>query len=425
MPKKTRELTAMAISKIKGDGFYAVGGAMGLYLKIAGNARSWMLRTMIGGKRCKVGLGSCDHVSLADARNIARELHRKIKVDGVNPIEERRAAKARVALEKVKNKTFRQCAEAFIEVNCAGWKNKKHALQWGSTLSTYAYPILGGLSVSDIDSGLVLEVLQQPVETPNGKAPLWEAKTETASRLRGRVETVLQWAKVRGLREGENPADWKILKHVLPARSKVQKVKHFAALPFVEIGAFMADLRKCEGMAARSLEFAILTAARSGEVRGATWDEIDLAARVWTIPAARMKAGREHRIPLSDAAIRLLESLPQYKGNNYVFPAPKGGALSNTAMTMVLRRMARGDLTAHGFRSTFRDWAGETTAYPREVIEHALAHQLKDKTEAAYQRGTLFEKRKGLMSDWARYCETIPAATKQDNLVSIKKRKAV
>ena len=374
------------------------------------------------------GLGENSLVlGLAEARGKAIEIRKRI-ANGINPITERKAAKARARFEEAKTKTFRECAEAFIMTHRAGWKNAKHAQQWENTLTTYAYPIIGGLSIAVIDTGLVLEVLQQSIDMPDGKTPFWNAKAETASRVRNRIENILDWAKTSGLREGDNPARWTgHLEYKLPARSKVQKVKHHAALPYAEIGAFMSDLRKREGMSARALELAILTAARSGEVRGATWKEIDLAAHIWTIPAERMKAGKEHRIPLSEAAVKLLEYLPRYKGSNYVFPAPKGGgAMSDTSLIMTLRRMKRGDLTAHGFRSTFRDWAGETTSYPREVIEHALAHQLKDKAEAAYQRGDLFTKRNGLMTDWARYCytATIPEM-KPGKVVSIRKRKAI
>jgi integrase len=389
-----------------------------LYLQIVGNSRSWLLRVNTGGKRQKIGLGSCKHVTLAEARDKARELHKKIK-DGIDPVKEREAVKAHATLKAAKAKTFRDCAVEYIAANRSGWKNAKHAQQWTNTLTQYAFPIFGGLPVADIDTGLVLEVLQQPVDTPDGNKTLWNGKTETATRLRGRIESVLQWAKVRGLREGENPADWKLLKYTLPARNKVQKVEHFAALPYAEMGAFMADLRKRDGTGARALEFAILTALRSKPVRYATWDEIDLEARLWTIPAAHMKNEKEHRVPLSDTAIKLLEALPRYVENNLVFPAPMGGVMSDMTLTAVLRRMERDDLTVHGFRSTFRDWSGETTSYPREVIEHAMAHQIKDKAEAAYQRGDLLTKRAGLMEAWAHYCDTIPAV-KGKNVVSMR-----
>ncbi|UZT80738.1 integrase arm-type DNA-binding domain-containing protein [Ectopseudomonas chengduensis] len=427
MPKKAKELSALAVSKLKTEGRYAVGGADGLHLRIAGASRAWVLRLAVGTRtdakgntvvhRRDIGLGSYPEVSLAEAREKARELRKQVR-DGIDPIEERKVTKVRAALEAAKSKTFEECANAYIEANRAGWKNEKHVQQWQNTLATYAFPKIGQLPVAAIDTGLVLNVLQQ--ETGEDKAQLWHAKTETASRLRGRLESILDWAAFRGYREGENPARWKgHLEHELPARSKVQKVEHHAALPYAELGAFMVELRKREGLSARALEFAILTAARSGEVRGATWAEIDLPGRIWTVPAERMKAGKEHRVPLSDEAVKLLEALPRIVGNPYVFPAPRGGQLSDMALTAVLRRMERGGLTQHGFRSTFRDWAGETTAYPREVCEHALAHKLADGVEAAYQRGDLLAKRARLMADWARYCGTVQGNA--ENVVAMKK----
>ena len=427
MPKKAKELSALAVSKLKTEGRYAVGGADGLHLRIAGASRAWVLRLAVGTRtdakgntvvhRRDIGLGSYPEVSLAEAREKARELRKQVR-DGIDPIEERKVTKVRAALEAAKSKTFEECANAYIEANRAGWKNEKHVQQWQNTLATYAFPKIGQLPVAAIDTGLVLSVLQQ--ETGEDKAQLWHAKTETASRLRGRLESILDWAAFRGYREGENPARWKgHLEHELPARSKVQKVEHHAALPYAELGAFMVELRKREGLSARALEFAILCASRSGEVRGATWAEIDLPGRIWTVPAERMKAGKEHRVPLSDEAVKLLEALPRIVGNDYVFPAPRGGQLSDMALTAVLRRMERGGLTQHGFRSTFRDWAGETTAYPREVCEHALAHKLADGVEAAYQRGDLLAKRARLMADWARYCGTVQGNA--ENVVAMKK----
>ena len=427
MPKKAKELSALAVSKLKTEGRYAVGGADGLHLRIAGASRAWVLRLAVGtrtdakGKavvhRRDIGLGSYPEVSLSEAREKARELRKQVR-DGIDPIEERNATKLRAKLEAAKTKTFEECANAYIEANRAGWKNEKHVQQWQNTLATYAFPKIGQLPVAAIDTVLILNVLQQ--ETGEDKAQLWHAKTETASRLRGRLESILDWAAFRGYREGENPARWKgHLEHELPARSKVQKVEHHAALPYAELGAFMVELRKREGLSARALEFAILTAARSGEVRGATWAEIDLPGRIWTVPAERMKAGKEHRVPLSDEVVKLLEALPRIVGNDYVFPAPRGGQLSDMALTAVLRRMEHGGLTQHGFRSTFRDWAGETTAYPREVCEHALAHKLADGVEAAYQRGDLLAKRARLMADWARYCGTVQGNA--ENVVAMKK----
>ncbi|MDO3556202.1 integrase arm-type DNA-binding domain-containing protein [Ralstonia pseudosolanacearum] len=290
MPKKAKELSALAVSKIKTDGRYAVGGADGLHLRVAGASRTWVLRLAVGTRinangstvihRRDIGLGGYPEVTLAEAREKARELRKQVR-DGIDPIEERKAMKARAKLEAAKAKTFQECANAYIEANRAGWKNEKHVQQWQNTLATYAFPKIGQLPIAAIDTGLVLNVLQQ--ETGEDAVPLWLAKTETASRLRGRLESILDWATFRGYREGENPARWKgHLEHELPARSKVQKVEHHAALPYAELGAFMAELRKREGVSARALEFAILTAARSGEVRGAKWDEIDLQSRIWT-----------------------------------------------------------------------------------------------------------------------------------------------
>lgn len=408
MPKKAKELSALAVSRLKEAGRYAVGGVDGLHLRIIGNSKAWLLRVKIGDRRRDIGLGPYPEVGLADARETARLYRKKVR-EGVDPLQERQQARAALRIERAKSKTFRDCADAYIEAHKAGWKNVKHAKQWGSTLETYAYPKFGSLPVASVDTALVQDVLR----------PIWATKTETASRLRGRIECVLDWAKVNGYRDGENPARWRgHLDKLLPARNKVQKIEHHAALPYAEVGAFVADLRKRDGMAPRALEFAILTAARSGEVRGAKWEEVDLVGKVWTIPGERMKAGKEHRVPLSDAAVALLKAVPRVKGSDFVFPAPRGGALSDMALSAVLKRMERNGLTVHGFRSTFRDWAGETTAYPREVIEHALAHQLRDKAEAAYQRGDLLAKRARLMGDWAKYCAK---ATKPgENVVAIK-----
>jgi integrase len=394
--RKAEELTALAVSRLRDDGRHAVGGVDGLYLKIVGKSRAWILRIMIADKRCDIGLGPFPEVTLAVARDIARD-HRRTVRQGGDPLANRRAVRAAQSLERAAAKTFKECAEAYIEANKAGWKNEKHAKQWGTTLATYAYPVVGQLPVGGITIAHVLKILE----------PIWTTKTETASRLRGRIESVLDWARVRGFREGENPARWRgHLDKTLPAPSKVQKTEHHAALPYAELAAFIGDLRQRDGISARALEFSILCASRSGEVRNATWAEIDLAANVWTIPAERMKAGREHRIPLSAEAVSLLKAMPKIVGSDHVFPAPRGGSLSDMSLTGVLKRMKRGDLTQHGFRSTFRDWAGETTTYPREVIEHALAHQLADKAEAAYQRGDLLVKRTGLMQDWAAFCQT-------------------
>lgn len=412
MPKKARELSALAVAKLKTDGRYAVGGVDGLHLRVVGGSRAWVLRIAVGMRsgrdgvavvhRRDVGLGSYPEVTLAEARDRARDLRKQVR-DGVDPVLKRQEAKVQSALETSKAKTFEDCARAYIDANRAGWKNDKHAQQWENTLATYVYPKFGHLPVARIDTGMVLEVLQQAAGKTGGT--LWLNKTETASRLRGRIESILDWASFRGYRQGDNPARWKgHLEHELPARSKVQKVEHHAALPYSEMAAFMKELRLKEGISARALEFAILTAARSGEVRGAKWSEIDLKMKIWTVPAERMKAGKEHRVPLAKEVVTLLEALPREENIDQVFLAPRGSQLSDMALTAVLRRMGRGGLTQHGFRSSFRDWAGETTSYPREVCEHALAHRLADGVEAAYQRGDLLTKRAALMSDWAKYC---------------------
>ena len=400
------KLSAVAVQKAKEPGYYGDGGGLWLQISKLGG-KSWVFRFTLHGKAREMGLGPLHTISLAEAR--VKALHyRKAVADGRDPIGERQAEQARGKLEAAKTKTFSECAKAYIEAHRAGWKNEKHGKQWTATLQTYAFPAIGTLPVAAIDTGLVMRVLE----------PIWYEKTETASRLRSRIESVLSWATVRGYRQGENPARWKnCLKELLPARNKVKAVKNHAALPYVEIGAFMADLRQRKGITPRALEFAILTAARSVEARGATWLEIDLQARIWTIPANRMKAGKEHRIPLSEEAVGLLEAMPHMEGSEYVFPAPRGGQLSDMSLMEVLRRMEHGDVTQHGFRSSFKDWAGETTAYPREVIEQALAHKLKDKTEAAYQRGDMLAKRARLMTDWARYCSTVQKVS--GNVVSI------
>lgn len=403
MARGINKLSALTVQRAKEPGYYGDGGGLWLQISKLGG-KSWVFRFTRHGKTREMGLGPTHTVSLAEARDKALE-HRKTVADGRDPIDERKAGQIQARSDTAKRKTFAECAAAYIEANRAGWQNEKHASQWQSTLRTYAYPTLGDLFVSSIDTDRVLAVLMQAVKDGDDEAPLWHAKTETASRVRGRIESVLDWASFRGYRDGENPARWKgHLEHELPARSKVQKVKHHAALPYQQIALFMMALRKRDGTSARALEFSIFTAARSGEVRGATWDEIDFSARVWTIPGQRMKARREHRVPLSDEAIQVLKKMPRIAECDYIFPAPRGGVLSDMALTSVLRRMGRSDLTQHGFRSTFRDWAGETTTYPREVCEHALAHQLADGVEAAYQRGDLLMKRSQMMHDWGRFC---------------------
>jgi integrase len=345
-----------------------------------------------------MGLGAFPDVSLQQARDKSSDA-RKLCKDGTDPVEARKAERAKALLANARIMTFNQCAKAYITAHRAGWRNAKHAMQWTSTLETYVTPIFGTLPVQAIDLSLVTKVLE----------PIWSTKPETASRVRGRMEAVLDWAKVRGYRTGDNPARWRgHLDHLLPARTKVRKVKHHAALPYREIGVFMLALRERHALAARALEFAILTAARTSEVINARWDEIDLRAKTWTVPAERMKAGREHRVPLSDAAIGILERMQAIRQNDHVFPGERRAALSTMAFLMLLRRMDRDDLTAHGFRSTFSTWAAERTNFPREVVEAALAHVVGDATEQAYQRGDVFEKRRKLMDAWATYCAKSP-----------------
>jgi integrase len=386
----------------KGPGLHCDGGSLYLSVDRRTGSRSWVFRYGQGRKLRNMGLGPTHTLSLAEARDKALAC-RKQRLDGIDPLEAKRAKKQRQQLEAARTMTFRQCAEAFIEDQKPGWRNAKHAKQWSATLKTYVYDVFGDVPVQAVDVALVIKALK----------PIWQTKPETASRLRGRIEAALDWAKVHEFRTGENPARWRgHLDKLLPARGEVRKVEHHAALPYTEIGAFMAMLRAQEGVAARALEFTILTAGRTGEVIGARWDEIDLDARLWVVPAERMKAGKEHRVPLSDTAIGLLKELAgKTRRGDFVFPGGRSRRpISNMAMTMTLRRMDRGDLTVHGFRSTFKDWASDCTGFAREIIEMALAHSIPDKTEAAYRRGEALAKRRQLMQAWARYCATAPAA---------------
>jgi integrase len=315
---------------------------------------------------------------------------------GIDPIEHRKAEWSTARLEAAKGVTFREAAAAYIAAHRAGWRNEKHAAQWPSSLEAFVYPTIGHLPAQAIDTGLVLKVLE----------PIWTKTPETASRVRGRIESVLSWAAARGYRDRSslNPATWKgHLDHLLPARTKVRAIEHHPALPYAALPGFMAALRAQDGIGARALEFTILTAARSGEVLGARWSEIDLGTRVWTVPAARMKGGREHRVPLSDAAVTILKGMAAVRVNDHVFPGRRGPP-SGMTMTEVLRRLSRRDITVHGMRSTFRDWCGALTNFPREVAERALAHRIGDAAEQAYARDELLQKRRKLMDAWAAYC---------------------
>ena len=392
MARKAKELSALEVNRLTTPGLHFVGGVAGLTLQVMpSGARSWILRVMIGGKRREMGLGGFPDVTLVGAKEAARSARLKIK-DGIDPVEEAKAKRSALSASRAASMTFSEAATAYIAVMEVEWSNPKHTSQWRNTLETYANPVIGNIFVREVEQSHVMRVLE----------PIWLTKTETATRLRGRIENVLDWARVRGYRSGENPARWRgHLDMLLPTPGKVQKIEHHPALPFIELGAFMVKLRQQEGMGARALEFAILTAARSGEVRGATWSEVNLDESTWTIPAERMKAKREHRVALNDEALALLKPLP--RSGDLVFPNSKGDKLSDMTLTAVLRRMERGDITAHGFRSTFRDWCSERTNYPRDVAEMALAHAIGDKVEAAYRRGDLFDKRRLMMRDWGKF----------------------
>lgn len=393
MPKKARELTATEVRRLAA-GVHAVGGVAGLLVNVKPTgARSWVLRAMVGDRRRDIGLGGFPDVPLADARQRAREARELIR-QGIDPAEQRQAAQDALRAAEGKRVTFRKAAERFLERKRPEFRSEKHAAQWTSTLENYAYPVIGSLPVDAIELAHIKRILD----------PIWTSKTETAKRLRGRVESVLAYATASGYRSGDNPARWRgNLDAVMPKPGKVTKVEHHRALPVDDLPEFMAALRQVSGMGARALEFAILTGTRSGEVRGATWAEVDLDAKTWTIPASRMKAGKEHRVPLSPAAVALLKALPRLHGSEFVFPSTRGRMLSDMTLSAVTRRMGV-DAVPHGFRSTFRDWCAEHTNYPREVAEQALAHTINNAVEAAYRRGDLFEKRRRLMNEWTKFC---------------------
>jgi integrase len=411
MARTIGKLTPAKVKNASKPGLY--GDGAGLYLNVGPTGgKSWVFRFMLNGRAREMGLGPLITIGLAEARERAT-MARKLRLDGIDPLETRKAEKARKAAEAAAEAaalvTFKKAAEGYIRDNKAAWRNAKHAWQWTQTLEAHAYPVIGEVAVSAINTGHVTKILE----------PIWSTKAETAARVRGRIETVLDYAKVHGWRTGENPARWRgHLENALPARAKVSKVEHHAALPWGEMGTFMVELEKQDGVAALALRFTILTAARTGEVIGARWSEIDMKAAVWTVPAARMKTGREHRVPLSDPALGVLRQAAKLRQTETVdgpiFPGGKNGkstsGLSNTSMLMLLRRMGRGDLTVHGFRSSFRDWASEATKHEHAVVEQSLAHTIESKVEAAYRRGDLLEKRRALMSDWAKFCGRVPPA---------------
>nr|WP_281721292.1 site-specific integrase [Nitrosomonas nitrosa] len=393
------KLTATEVKRRSKPGMYADGA--GLFLQVTtgidGEPRkSWVLRYRSpSGRPREMGLGSIGVVDLVRARAKA-EAARTLIAANIDPIEHRKRERILAAAAEATTVTFRQAAERFLEAHLETWKNPKHRQQWENTLKTYVYDVFGNVPVNEVNRHLVLRVIE----------PIWKTKTETANRIRSRIERILDWAKARELRSGENPARWRgALSHVLPPRRTAQRVKHHPALPYKEMPTFMAALRKRNGLGAKALEFAILTACRTNEALRATWQEIDVEKATWTIPAERMKAGREHRVPLSPAAIALLRPLEIGRPTDWVFPGfKKGQPLSDMTLLATLKNMSRDDLTVHGFRSTFRDWASEKTDFQGEVAEAALAHAIGDKVEAAYRRGDLIDKRRQLMEAWATYC---------------------
>lgn len=413
------KLKALNVVREQRPGMYGDGG--GLYLQVtSGGAKSWIFRYWKShrdpqtgallrdpktgrtlGRSREMGLGSSAVVTLGEARERAIECRRLIE-RGIDPIDARTQIAEQQALKRAKCVNFKDAAAAYMAAHRPSWKNEKHASQWSSTLETYAYPVMGSLSVQDIDTAVLIKVLE----------PIWQTRPETASRLRGRIESVLDWATVSSYRQGENPARWRgHLAHLLPAISKVRTIKHHAAMPYSELPGFLVELRKQPGNGARALEFLILTAARTGETIGARLQEINLQEGVWTVPAARMKAAKEHRVPLSKPALELVQSMTGTQTDEAVFPSARSNRpLSNMAMLKVLERMGRGNLTVHGFRSTFRDWAAERISFQSEVVEMALAHAVSNKVEAAYRRGDLFEKRRKLMAAWGAFCESANAS---------------
>jgi integrase len=414
MARAIGRLTALKVEKAKKPGMYADGG--GLYLRVTPQGtRSWVLRYMLDRRPRWMGLGPLSLYSLADARARALDARRK-RHEGIDPIEARRAERTRQRLNAAKALTFKQCAESYIASHRAGWRNEKHKYQWSATLKAYVYPVVGTLPVQTVDIGLVRKVLE----------PIWTTKPETASRVRQRTEKILDFAKVCGYRDGENPARWRgHLDNLLPAHSKVRDVKHLAALPYAELPAFLVSLRAREAIAARALEFLILTAARTGEVIGARWNEIDILDKSWTVPAGRMKAHREHRVPLSPRAVAILkEMLAAHHGDDdaFIFPGPgPRRPLSNVALLRLLERMQLDNLTVHGFRATFKTWASECTGVQNEIVEASLAHVIGGKVEQAYLRGDRFEKRRRLMQQWATFCTTTPASERlQSNVTSLR-----
>jgi len=420
MPKVAKELSAAEVRRLEKPGAHAVGGCAGLMIVVSKNkGRSWILRVRVGERRRDFGLGGFPTVGLAEARDKARALRSKLD-EGIDPIVEREAIRSAQLAAQAKNLSFEDATLKCFEAKESEFRSVKHRNDWMSSMIRYAFPHIGKIAISDVELVHVLKVLE----------PIWKTRTETATRVRQRLESVLAWATVSGHRQGENPARWKgNLDAVLAKPSKVRKTQHFPALPWQRVPEFMADLRTKEGMGAKALEFAILTAARSKEVREARWDEIDLEAGVWTLLADRMKNQKARRVPLSDDALGLLKKLPRMIGQPWVFPAPQGGRISDVTVLATVKRMHLASLKAggsgytdpknqkvvvpHGFRSSFKDWCRNMTHFPDEVSELALAHVSSDATRAAYARDELLEQRAQLMADWASYC----SAAENDNSV--------
>ena len=415
MPRKARELGPLDVKRLvhsggRSDDKVAVGGVAGLIMGVSpSGAKSWTLRVVVGGRRREIGLGGYPDVTLSDARDKARAAKAKIEA-GIDPVLERRAARAALAAAASRDVTFKAAVERFMAAKAAGFGSEKDRKRYQSSLERYAVPVLGDMFVSDVAVMDVLRVLQ----------PIWESKTDTASRMRQRIEAVLAWATVAGHRKGDNPARWRgNLDHLLPKPGKVSTVENHAAVALEDAARWFGELRRREGMGARALEFLALCGSRSGEVRGAVWSEIDLAKKLWVIPAARMKMEREHRVPLTEKAVALLKALPRFEGSEFVFPAVRGGALSDMSLSAVMRRMQEAEVAAgrvgfvdprnrrpavpHGLRSTFRDWAAERTDYPRDMAEIALAHSVGSEVERAYRRSDMVEKRRAMMAAWGRF----------------------
>ena len=400
-------MTEREVASLRRHGRHRVSD--NLYLQIGEDGRrSWLFRYQLGGRAHQMGLGSADLRTLAEARELVHAERRRLHLEGVDPLQHRRAT---AKLDAARGVTFQECAAQYLAAHRSGWRSNKHAQDWTSSIRDHVLPVIGDLSVSSIDTAAVMRVLE----------PIWRDRTETASRVRGRIESVLDWAKVRGYRDGENPARWRgHLDHLLPTKSKVWKVEHHAAMPYTELPVFMVALREEEDIAARALKFMILTAARSGEVLGARWAEINLADKTWIVPAERMKGQREHRVPLSPAAVELLRDLPRDGALVFHHPRHLDRTLHHSEPLKVLQHLSGGAFTVHGFRSSFRDWAAETTAYPNHVIEQALAHTIGNAVEAAYRRGDLLEKRRRLMDVWSEFC--ISAPIERGMVVSLKGR---